>query len=121
MTTYLVDTRSREGMTAALGLALVWTIAAAVRPSLTFHLAPILIAGIVPLLHTAKDKGPGGVAVAGALGFGVAVVTGVGLSIFDLLKGPSLLPIGGAFAEAVAFAVIGAALGAVLPLLKSSR
>lgn len=121
MTTYLVDKRSREGLTAALGLALVWAIAAAVRPSLTFHLAPILIAGVVPFLHTAEDKGPWGVAIAGAEGLGVAVVAGVGLSLFDLLRGPSLLPFGDAFTEAVVFAVMGVGLGSLIRLLRASR
>ena len=121
MTTYLVDKRSREGLAAALGLALVWAIAGAVRPNLTFHLAPVLIAGVVPFLHTPRGRSSRGVAVAGALGLGVAVVTGVGLSIFDLLRGPSLLPFGGAFAEAMVFAGIGAGLGSLLSLLKSSR
>jgi hypothetical protein len=121
MTTYIVDKGSREGLTAALGLALVWAIAAAVRPSLTFHLAPILIAGVVPFLRTAKDDGARGIAIAGTLGIAVAVVTGVGLSIFDLLRGPSLLPFGGAFAEAIVFAMIGAGLGVLATLLKTSR
>jgi hypothetical protein len=58
-------------------LAAVWIVAAAVRPALTFHLAPALIAGSVPLLVSVDEPANRRrVALNARTGFGVAVTVG---------------------------------------------
>ena len=85
----------------AAGLAAIWTIAAIARPGATFHLAPILIA-LAPLLATARESGSSSV-VAGAAAL-IALGTSMALAMADLMRGPGLLPFGGAPTEAVVFA-----------------
>lgn len=109
MTTFISDSDTRDAALAGMGLALVWAIAAAIRPSSTFHLAPILIAGSVPFLAKTRDQG--GYARATLFGLGIALLASLGLAVLDLLRGPSLLPAGGAFVEAIVFALGGAVVG----------
>jgi hypothetical protein len=104
MTTYEIHRRTHEGLLAGLGLAAVWILAAAVRPASTFHLAPILIAGIVPLLGKKAGLRHRAVTVAGFVGLSIASASSAILALFDLLRGPSLLPFGNAFVEAIVFA-----------------
>ena len=103
----------RTGMHVAGFLAVVWSIAAFIRPDSTFHLAPLLIAGVAPLavkgVHSPKA---GAIAVASALA--IALSTGSLLSIAGRLQGPTLLPYGGAYAEALSFAAVGAAIGGLV-------
>jgi hypothetical protein len=102
MTIDQAQKQANGGLTAAFGLAAVWILAAAFRPDSTFHLAPILIAGIVPLVrnHGIRRHGK-----ASALGFAIAIIASLALAILDLLRGPTLLPFGDAFVEAVVFAL----------------
>ena len=104
MTTYEIHKRTHEGLLAGLGLAAVWVLAAALRPTSTFHLAPILIAGIVPLLGKKVGLRHRAVTVAGFVGLSIVAASSVILALFDLLRGPSLLPFGDAFVEAIVFA-----------------
>ena len=78
-----------------------WAVAATVRPTQTFRLAPILI-GLAPLLVSSKGTGVNSSIAAGAslIALGTALV----LLMVDLLQGSSLLPFGGALTEAVVFA-----------------
>jgi len=119
MTTYQIEKRTREGILAGLGLATLWIIAAAVRPTSTFHLAPILIAGIVPFLGTKAGLQDRAVAIAALVGLAMAAASSVVLSLFGLLRGPSLLPFGNAFAETIMFAaattIVTVALSAIMP------
>ena len=92
-----------------IGLAVVWIIAAAIRPTATYHLAPILIAGIAPFLGSNSAR-----SVAAVLGATIAVAVSLVLAGLDLLKGPGLLPSGGALVESVAFAAAGAGGGWLL-------
>ena len=91
------------------GLAAVWAVAALVRPSATFHLAPILVV-LTPLLATARDRRIPARLTAGTVL--IALATSLLLAAVDLMRGPSLLPFGGALTEAVVFAAAGA--GAVM-------
>lgn len=114
MTSYPIDKQHHEGFYAALGLAVVWLGAAAWRPGSTFHLAPILIAGVVPLLAykgEGRNLSPG---TASLVGLGMATTAAVVLLVLDLLRGPSLLPAGGAFLEAVVFAALTAIISLVV-------
>lgn len=104
MATNQIKERMHEGLLAGFGLAAVWMVAAAFRPTSTFHLAPILIAGVVPLLGKRAGLQHGAVAMAGLIGLSIAAASGVVLLLLDLLRGPSLLPFGNAFVEALVFA-----------------
>jgi hypothetical protein len=106
MTTFIHERHNRDALLVGIGLALVWLVAATIRPSATFHLAPILVAGSIPLLtktNVAAEYGK-----AALLGFGLALLAGFTLALLDLLRGPSLLPVGGALLEAIVFAFGGA-------------
>lgn len=94
--------------------ALLWIVAAAARPATTFHLAPLIVAGIpaVALVIDARDSRPRRqVLVAAALGLATALIVTAALTAGSRLSGPSLLPFGGAVAEAVIFSGIGAGAG----------
>lgn len=101
----------RSAVLTGLGLAVVWAVAAAVRPTTTFHLAPVLVAGAVPFL-AGRWRPPLGI-LAAVVGAAIATATAIALGLFDLLQGPSLLPYGGALLEALVFALIGSVAGAV--------
>ena len=100
-------------------LAVVWLVAAAVRPALTFHLAPVLIAGSVPLLLANDGATSQRFVVFGAFsGFALALGTTVVISTAGWMQGPSLLPFGGPAVEALVFAVGGAVLGGVSAMMR---
>ncbi len=94
----------------AAALAVVWAAAALWRPTATYHLAPILIAGAAPFLSRGSRRAALPMAV---IGGGLAIVVALLLAGLDLLQGPSLLPVGGALLEAVVFAGLGAGGGFV--------
>ena len=107
----MITNELRSGMSMATLLALVWAVAAAIRPTATFHLAPILIAGIGPVvLRRAELPSRVSAALAGAV---LAVLTALVLAALGFLDGPTLLPYGGALAEAMTFVVIGAIGGVI--------
>jgi hypothetical protein len=73
-------------------LALTRVLLAVRRPTTTWHLAPVLLAGAWPwltgqALRTGDRAAGRGLAGTGAVGFGVA---GLGLSRADLLRGPTV-------------------------------
>lgn len=113
------QTQQQKALTTGFFLAVIWAIGAAVQPTSTYHLAPLLVAGMVPGVTGAARNAE--LFSATAIGAGLALGTGVLLSALNLLRGPTLLPYGGALAEAVTFAVIGAAGGAVIAILSLSR
>jgi len=108
MNRYLHDEKVRSAVSAAAGLAAVWAVAAAIRPTSTYHLAPILIAGIAPILARRPGKRTSFLAAGAVVGVVIAIGAALGLAAFDLLRGPSLLSYGGALTEAVIFALLGA-------------
>ncbi len=111
----MITSQLRSGLTLATLLAMVWAVAAAIRPTSTFHLAPILIAGAAPVaVRQVRIKGK---FLAAALGGAISLTTATVLSAAGMLQGPSLLPAGGAFAEAVVFTAMGAAGGFVASAL----
>lgn len=103
---------------AALGgvLAVVWLVAAAIRPTSTYHLAPILITLAVPYLSAGSLRNGSvwnaSVAVAAVLSLTTTTI----LTIAGWLEGPSLLPFGGAATEAVVFTSGAALVGFVVGL-----
>lgn len=89
-------------------LAAVWAVAAAIRPTSTFHLAPILITLAVPYLAAGSTRGSSAwnvsIAVAALVSLGATIV----LAMADWLAGPSLLPFGGGATEALVFTIVSA-------------
>lgn len=119
MNTLINDEKMRSGLLAGGLLAAVWAVAAAVQPTSTYHLAPILIAGAVPVLGRRLGAPRSRLVLAAAGGALIATIGAALLAGFGLLQGPTLLPYGGAFAEALTFTVAGAlgglAIGLALP------
>ena len=103
-------------MLPSVGFALVWAVAAMARAEVTYHLAPIIVAAAGPMTGRSVSAVDRRALVASALGVALAVT--LALSSVGALRGPSLLPVGGAALEAV----VGAILGAVATLaLTASR
>ena len=83
------------------------------RPTVTYHLAPFLVAGAWPFL---LRNGPLRVANADALraavaGLGLTILTALVLVGADAMRGPTLWDRGHAFVEVVPIALVGAATG----------
>lgn len=109
------QTQNRNALTTSVFLAVVWAAGAALQPTSTYHLAPLLVAGLLPGVAGAATRATLiGTTAAGAI---LAMGTGVALAAGDLLRGPTLLPFGGALAEAITFAAIGAVGGALIALV----
>ncbi len=97
-------------------VAAVWVVLAWLNPDSTYHLAPVLAAGIFPVAQRLRHGrlAPAHAAGAGAGGYlNVLVVTAL-LTWLDKLQGPSLLPFGNAAVEALVFGAVGAVVGAAL-------
>ena len=106
------DRTAGDAIRISLGFALLWAVLAAVRPGTTFHLAPLLVAGLVPLVY--RVQGGASRITAGRLagvGVALAAVVSVLLGAAGFLDGPSLLPFGGAFVESLAGAAVGGLVG----------
>ena len=96
------------------GVALAWLY------DTTFHFAPLLVGAVVPLGVSLAGEPPSfprrlTAAAAGAL---LALAATAALALAGHLDGPSLLPAGGAAAEAVAFSPAGAVIGLVLGMAR---
>ena len=107
----------------AAGMALLWALLAWNSPSTTYHFAPLIVAAAVPgalLLGEAKVPGPTLILAGAASGVLALVVTTV-LGTADRLIGPSLLPFGGAVAEALVFAAVGVLAATTVTAIASSR
>ena len=89
------------------GFAMVWALAAVISDGTTFHLAPVIVAG-VPAMSWAGHRMAG--LMVGMVG---ATAVALLLSLTGLLDGPSLLPFGGALVESVAGAVFGGIVGLI--------
>ncbi len=92
----------------SVGFAVVWIVAAAITPYMTYHLAPVIVVA-APFLS--RDQLP---ATWPLLTFAFTAAVALGLAHFGLLQGPSLLPVGGGLFESIVGALAGAAIGAVL-------
>ena len=92
---------------------MAWVALALWRPTVTYHLAPFLVAGAWPFL---LRNGPLRVANADALraavaGLGLAILTALVLVGVDAMRGPTLWDRGHAIVEVVPIALVGAATG----------
>ena len=103
----------RRGALAAAAIAVAWIVLALWRPTVTYHLAPFLVAGAWPFrLRNGPLRVANVDAMRGALaGFGVAVVTGLVLVAAGAMRGPTLWDQGHAMLEVVPIAAVGAFTG----------
>ena len=116
----IVRRRVQRGLVYTAGLAVVWLIAAAFRPEVTYHLGPILVAGSLPVgMVIDRDRAPGTklLVLASGVGFVVAVATAVLLAAAGWLEGPTLGPFANAGGESVAGAAFGAVTGFLIAAL----
>lgn len=100
-------------------LAAVWVLLAWWNDS-TLHFAPLLVGAVVPLGVALAGPPPplSRLLAASAAGTALALAATLGLGSTGHLTGQSLLPAGGAVAEAVIFSVAGALIGLVLGLAR---
>jgi hypothetical protein len=106
-------TDHRRGAAGAAVVASVWTALAIWRPTVTYHVAPLIVAAAWPYL---LRRGPLRVAnrdAARAAGAGslVALVAAGVIVAVDAMRGPTLWGRGHAMAEVVPMALAGAVLG----------
>lgn len=107
----------------AVGLAVFWVLLSVWQPTTTWHLAPVLIAGIWPWM-TARDlrsegrSGAVGLILAGAGGFAISALFTAGLSRADLLRGPTILGFPNPTVESVVLAGATVVLVVAVTLLK---
>ena len=106
---------SPRAITYGLGFGSLWAVLVVVRPDTTFHLAPPLVAIVVPAVYrfSGGTSRPQALRLVG-IGVGIAIATTIVLGLAGLLDGPSLLPFGGAFVESLIGATVGGAVGLVL-------
>ena len=113
----------RRAVSYGVFLAAIWVVAAALRPTTTFHLVPLLIAAALPVALGFDNREVSPRAISSLAGLGGTLALGVTglLVLFDRLRGPSLLPSGGAITESVVFAVAGTLSGLVIAMLMGRR
>jgi len=109
----------RRAVLYGLVLAAVWAVPAFFT-GIVYHPAPLLVGAVVPLGIALTPVVPSprlrlAGAAAGAI---LALAVTALLAATGHLDGPSLLPAGGAVAEAVAFSLAGAAVGLALGLAR---
>ena len=97
---------SRTALVYAFGLSLLWIALAVWRPTTTYHLAPVLVAGMAPIaaVSLGEAKRISTLAISSVLL--AAIATGV-LASAGRLEGPSLLPFGGAALESAVGVAVG--------------
>ena len=101
-------------------LAGLWVLLAWFNPDLTYHLAPILVAGAFPVGHRLRVGERLNPVQASATFVGACLNVGIATGILawaDRLRGPSLLPTGGAVLEAVVFGASAALVASVIVAL----
>lgn len=106
------------------GFAALWFAIAALRPDSTFHLAPLLVAGVPPLAVALDDSLSAtarSVTIAAAIGVGLALLATTILAVVGRLDGAALEPFGNAVAESVVAAIAGGATGWTIGLVRVRR
>ncbi len=105
--------RSAIGWTGALGA--LWIGVALLRPTTTFHLAPLLVAGAAPVLAALDAPLQSRAVVILAAWSGALSLTATAAVVaLGAMDGPSLAPFPSPTLEAIALSVGGAATGAAI-------
>ena len=110
----------------AVGLAVIWVLLSVLQATTTWHLAPVLIAGVWPWM-TARDlraaggSGAVGLILAGVGAFAVSAAATAALSRADLLRGPTIPGFPNATVESVVLAGATVVLVVAVTLLNKPR
>jgi len=114
----MITTTARSGVLRAtawsLGFAVLWAIVALARPDSTFHLAPLLVAGVAPVVLAFDDSADatrGSVTLAAAIGLSMALLAILLLSAVGRLNGGVLEPFTDPIVESVSGALAGGVVG----------
>lgn len=110
-------TTSARRLIGAVLFAGLWIVAAGIRPSSTFHLAPLIVAAW-PALGERDPRRAHPISLLGAV---LAAATTALLFSLGWLSGPSLLPWGGAGLESLLAGAAGALIGVVAAALGQLR
>lgn len=115
-----------SGVGWTVAVALAWVLLAMWRPTTTWHLAPVLLAGAWPWvvgqdLRAGDRSAASRLGWAGAAGFVVASLVTLGLTRADLLRGPTVLGFHSATAEALVLAGAAAVLLVLIGLVRAFR
>lgn len=96
------------------GLAVLWLLLALTRPSLVFHLGPLLVTAAAPVLlsldeshHVSRTQ----IAIATAIGAALALLTTAILGVVGRLDAPGFGPFPDALVEALILVALGAVIG----------
>ncbi len=120
--TLTADRFTAKAIGYSIGFVVLWAVLAAIQPSTTYHLAPLLVAVILPVVYRMQDGRSRSTGIWRALaGVGLAVAATSLLAVAGLLEGPSLLPFGGAFIESLVGAGAGGAVGLVVSVWPSEK
>jgi len=110
----------------AVGLAVIWVLLSVLQATTTWHLAPVLIAGVWPWM-TARDlraaggSGAVGLILAGVGAFAVSAAATAALSRADLLRGPTIPGFPNATVESLVLAGATVVLIVAVTLLNKPR
>ncbi len=105
----------------AVAIILLWLVLAVARPEATFHLAPLLTAGIPAWIASR----PGGsaerafIVASAAAGGAITIIAATFLEQLGMLAGPALLGLPNAWTEAVILALAGSVLSGLLGVWRS--
>ncbi len=110
----------------AVGLAVIWVLLSVLQATTTWHLAPVLIAGVWPWmsardLRAAGGFGAVGLILAGVGAFAVSAAATAALSWAELLRGPTIPGFPSPTVESVVLAGATAVLVVAVTLLKNPR
>lgn len=112
MQAMISDTTVRKALLLMGALGALWAVLAVARDGVTYHLAPLIVAAI-PAGFAGLDASERTPDLARLAFIGAATALGISflLAVMGRMEGPSLLPFGGAEAEAVIFSVGGGLAG----------
>jgi hypothetical protein len=106
-----------RGAAATAVVLAVWSVLAVRSPDLTYHFAPLIAAGVWPVLgHHTTTSGLRPTALAALGGFAMTATVSLLLAGAGYLEGPTFWGDGHALSEAILFAALGAAGGAAIGL-----
>ena len=124
----MITTTARSGVLRAtawsLGFAVLWAIVALARPDSTFHLAPLLVAGVAPVVLAFDDSADatrGSVTLAAAISLSVALLVILLLSAMGRLDGGVIEPFANPIVESISGALAGGLLGWLLGMWRVGR
>ena len=104
----------RRALVWSVALAGLWVVVALIRPTSTFHLAPLLIAAAPPVLFTLDGDNRADWATVlrlAAGGIALALAATFAVSVLGAMQGPPFEGFSGPLVEAVVLTAVGTAAG----------